>query len=95
MQAGVCKSLFDPEIIRSGDDFLSWIGLIGDIMSLGAKREKLRLFVHSGPPFKLIYQRKKLSINNVGGIFSLKMLTYELQYSFGPNDKAILNAEVL
>ena len=34
-------------------------------------------------------------MNNVGGIFSLKKLTYELQYSFGPNDKAILNAEVL
>lgn len=44
MQAGVCKSLFDPEIIRSGDDFLSLRGLIGDIMSLGARREKLGFY---------------------------------------------------
>ena len=44
MQAGVCKSLFDPEIIRSGDDFLSLRGLIGDIMSLGAGREKLGFY---------------------------------------------------
>lgn len=40
MQASICKSLFDPEIIRSGDDFLSLRGLIGDITSLGANGEK-------------------------------------------------------
>lgn len=64
MQAGICKSLFDPEIIRSGDDFLSLRGLIGVIMSLGANREKLGIFfLHSRPPFKLIYQRKNIIFN--------------------------------
>lgn len=39
----ICKSLFDPEIIWSGDDFLTLGGCIDDIMSLGVNREKFSI----------------------------------------------------
>lgn len=59
MQAAFCKSLFDPEIIRSGDDFLSLRGLIGDITSLGANREKLGILAKRAA-FQTALSKKKI-----------------------------------
>lgn len=59
MQAGICKSLFDPEIIRSGDDFLSLRGLIGNITSLGTNREKLGI-IEKWTSFQTDVSKKKI-----------------------------------